>query len=312
MRVFGFRQALGSALGVDGCQEIIVVDDNSDHDEFRAIVESFGDSRIKYHKNEKNVGLFANWNRGIELAQGEFVSVLCSDDVIAPDAYSGFAAAYATDPELDVYFGSLCTFTDDPDKPTTFRTFAEGKMSSLDLMADAVINGPGFSVLSIIRRATALKHPFVSRPHSGNDWLWIYGNAAFFKLHATNRPINYWRKHPDQDAVKSQSITTDCWPLMYRLIEEQLRSAGHPLAKGAQRRAKGIILSWLLNDHVDRKGYFARLQSDESRSNHFLQAAMEMIDADWLLSGLLKSKPGSRLYYNIGRALRKTGLYPPS
>lgn len=310
MRVFGFHQALASALAVTGCQEVVVVDDNSDHDEFRTIAESFGDPRIKFHKNTKNAGLFANWNKGIELAQGEFVSVLCSDDVIEADAYERFAAAYAIDPELDVFFGSFCTFTDDPTQPTTFRTFPKGKMAPLDLMADAVIHGPGFSVLSIIRRATALKFPFLSKPHSGNDWLWIYGNAASFKLHATDRPINYWRRHADQDAAKSQSTTMDCWPLMYRLMEQQLRSAGHPLADRASRRAKGIILNWLLNDYAARNGYFPRLRGDDAKSHPFLQVAREIVDGDWVLRGLLASRPESRLHFTIGRMFRKMGFYP--
>jgi len=309
-RVFGFREALQSALNVKGCQEIVVVDDNSDHEQFRAIVDALGEDRIKYHKNEKNLGIFGNWNRGIELAQGDFVSVLCSDDVIEPDACEEFQRAYAADPAIDVFFGSFCTFTDTPDRHGTHRSFPAGKMDGLDLIADAVHNGPGFSVLSIIRRTTARRYPFVAKPHSGNDWLWIYGNASSFNLHSAGRPINYWRRHPDQDASKSQSVTTDCWPLMYQRMEQQLRAAKHPLADKARNRARGVILSWLLNDYANRANYFPRLRGSEADSNEFLRAAKEIIVRDWMLSGLLNSEKGSAFFYQLGRIARKLGYYP--
>jgi len=311
-RLFGFHEALKSALNVSGCQQIIVVDNNSDHEQFRDIVDSVNDSRIKYHRNEKNFGMFGNWNRGIELAEGEFVSILCSDDIIEQDAYNLFLNAYLTNPEVDVYFGSFCTFADSPAQMVTHRKFPDGKMAAVDLIADAVNNGPGFPVLSVIKRSTALKFPFVAVPHSGNDWLWIYGNASSFNLHAVSRPISYWRRHPDQDAAKSQSISTDCWPMMYKLMEQQLRSADHPLADKALRRAKGVILSWLLNDYETRVSYFPRLCGAEASSNCFIHAALEIIKDDWMLSGLLKSTKGSLFFYNIGRIARKSGYYPPA
>lgn len=308
-RVFGFHEALRSALNVSGCREIVVVDDNSDHNEFQEICHSFNDERIRYYKNEQNIGLFGNWNKGIELSTGEFVSVLCSDDFILPDAYTLFLKAYQEDPETDVFFGSFCTFTTSTDQIKTHRSFPEGRMNAIDLITDAVEHGPGFSVLSIIRKQAVLRFPFVAKPHSGNDWLWIYGNASSLKLYAVNRPINYWRRHADQDAAKSQSITTDCWPLMYKQMEQQLSNAGHPLKGKALRRAKGIVLSWLLNDHIRRESYFLRLNSEEAVSNYFLETAMDIIKNDWLLSRILRSAKGSSLYYHMGRIARKSNYY---
>jgi len=311
-RVFGFREALDSALAVDGCQEVLVLDDNSDHDEFRMIVEATGNPKARYIRNAENQGLFGNWNRGVQLASGEFVSVLCSDDLIAPDAFQQFAQAYRKDPHLDVFFGPFCTFSDTIESVKTKRTYPAGPMASLDLITDAVRNGPAFPVLHISRRSKLLEHPFVARPHSGNDWLWIYANATALRLHATDRPINYWRRHPDQDAVTSQAVTTDCWPLMFLKIATQLRDKRHPLEAAARRRAKGVVLSWLLNDFRSQSSYLRRLRSPDARSNLFLHAALDLIGGDWLLSKLLDAGPNERFYYNIGRVLRKIEYYPAS
>lgn len=309
-RVFGFQEALNSALAVDGCQEVLVLDDNSDHDEFRKIVEATNNPKARYLRNSENQGLFGNWNKGVQTASGEFVSILCSDDIVAPDAFQLFANAYRSDPQLDVFFGSFCTFNDSIDSAVTSRVYPKGPMSSLDLIADAVRNGPLFPVLHISRRSKLLELPFVAKPHSGNDWHWIYANATALRLHAVDKPVNYWRRHPDQDAAVSSAITTDCWPLMFLEMTRQLRDNHHPLEAAALRRAKGIVLKWLLNDHRSQESYVRRLRSPDAQSNLFLRAALELARDDWLLSRLLDAGPTDNLYYNIGRFFRKIGYYP--
>ena len=311
-RTYGFREAVESALAVKECQEIVVVDDNSDHDQFETICRSFNDIRIRYHRNEENLGLFANWNKGIRLAKGDFVSILCSDDLIGAEAFSSFLTAYRSNPSVDVFFGSFCTFTESVDDLVMLREFPKGKIQGVDLIRDVAKNGPGFPVLSIIRRSTALKLPFVSKPHSGNDWLWIYSNASALNLHAVDQPINYWRRHPDQDAVRSQSVTTDCWPLMYIRIAEQLEEVHDPYAGKALRRAKGVILTWLLNEFKVRQNYYPRLKGREGRSNRFLRTALDIIHNAWLLLRILQSEKNSTFYYNLGRVTRKAGYYPNS
>lgn len=67
--------------------ELLIVDDDSPNN-LKPIVESFHDSRIKYYRNESNLGslnVVKNWNRCLELAKGEFFVLLCDDDVLEPD-----------------------------------------------------------------------------------------------------------------------------------------------------------------------------------------------------------------------------------
>ena len=308
-RVFGFKDALESALAVDGCQEVLVLDDNSDHDEFERIVKSANNPKARYIRNAENQGLFGNWNRGVQLASGEFVSVLCSDDLMAPESFQLFAQAYRDDPQLDVFFGPFCAFRDTLDSLKTIRTYPPGPMAPLDLITDAVRNGPAFPVLHISRRSKLLELPLVARPHSGKACLWIYENASALRLHASTTPMSYWRRHPDQNAVTAQHITTDCWPMMYLAMARQLRENRHPMEAAARRRAKGVVLSWIMNDHR-RDNYVPRLRSPDAQSNQFLRCALELIRGDWLLSRLLDEPPGNRTFRNIGRVMRRTGYYP--
>lgn len=62
--------------------EIIVVDDCST-DKSYELLEHIQD--IKLIKNEQNIGQLASMLKGLELAQGQFVSFIDSDDVLMPD-----------------------------------------------------------------------------------------------------------------------------------------------------------------------------------------------------------------------------------
>ena len=61
--------------------ELIVVDDRST-DNTMQVLEQISDERLKVYRNEKNLGMAGNWNRCLELCSGEYLKLLCADDLI--------------------------------------------------------------------------------------------------------------------------------------------------------------------------------------------------------------------------------------
>lgn len=64
--------------------ELIIVDDCSD-DNTDEVVESIGEKRIKYLKNQKNCGAAISRNRALKEAKGKWIAFLDSDDLWNPD-----------------------------------------------------------------------------------------------------------------------------------------------------------------------------------------------------------------------------------
>ena len=74
------RQAIDSALIQEVPLEILVLDDCSGED-IEGIVKEYGEEpRLRYLKNEKNLGAAASRNRGVQLAFGDYVAFLDADD----------------------------------------------------------------------------------------------------------------------------------------------------------------------------------------------------------------------------------------
>jgi glycosyltransferase involved in cell wall biosynthesis len=77
--------------------ELIVIDDGST-DETSAIVEGFGDRRIKYLPLPRNTGAGAARNVGIRAARGEFLAFQDSDDEWLPSKLSRQMSAFECGP----------------------------------------------------------------------------------------------------------------------------------------------------------------------------------------------------------------------
>ncbi|MDD2337894.1 MAG: glycosyltransferase, partial [Geobacteraceae bacterium] len=78
------REAVESILGQTFADfEFLIIDDGSTDDSC-AIVESYGDPRIRLITNGKNLGVTATLNRGIKLGRGEYIARMDCDDISLP------------------------------------------------------------------------------------------------------------------------------------------------------------------------------------------------------------------------------------
>jgi len=78
------RGAVESILGQTYSNfEFLIVDDGST-DESLEICRGFRDPRIRLEENGRNLGLIATLNRGLDLAEGDYIARMDSDDVSFP------------------------------------------------------------------------------------------------------------------------------------------------------------------------------------------------------------------------------------
>ena len=59
--------------------------DDASPDDTAGVVTGYRDPRVRFVRNETNVGVQRNWNRCLELARGRYFKLLPQDDLIAPE-----------------------------------------------------------------------------------------------------------------------------------------------------------------------------------------------------------------------------------
>lgn len=101
--------------------EIIVVDDASP-DATAAVVAGFSDPRIRYYRNEKNLGVPANIEHVVSLARGEFWMLLEDHDVLDPTYLEETLGVMLRHPTVGFVVSGLITI-DQEGHPT--RRFVE-------------------------------------------------------------------------------------------------------------------------------------------------------------------------------------------
>lgn len=84
------REAIASAINQDALipMEDVVVDNETDPEmaaQVDEIVREFGAPNLRLFRNEQNLGMFGNWNRCVELARGQWLTILNDDDLLMPE-----------------------------------------------------------------------------------------------------------------------------------------------------------------------------------------------------------------------------------
>ncbi|MEN1729199.1 MAG: glycosyltransferase family A protein, partial [Pseudomonadota bacterium] len=87
--------------------EVLVVDDGST-DRTPERVEAYSDPRVRLARSESNQGIPASRNRGLELARGEYIALLDSDDYSYPERLGVEVDFLDAHPDI-VQVGSGCT-----------------------------------------------------------------------------------------------------------------------------------------------------------------------------------------------------------
>ncbi len=72
--------------------EFIVLDDCPEDTAAEAVIRSYDDTRLRYCRNEKNLGIAGSRNKLIDMAGGEYLAIFDHDDVSVPERLEKEAA----------------------------------------------------------------------------------------------------------------------------------------------------------------------------------------------------------------------------
>ena len=82
--------------------EYLILNDSPDNTKLDEIVASYGDLRIRYERNEQNMGITPSRNKLLQMAEGEYIAIFDHDDISDPTRLEKQVAYLDAHPEVGV------------------------------------------------------------------------------------------------------------------------------------------------------------------------------------------------------------------
>ena len=101
------ENALKSAISNTFDNIEVIVSDNNSQDNTSEIVEKFKDKRIRYNKNETNIGANLNIIHTVEIAMGDYILFLSDEDLINENGLLAILNTISKYKNATVIFGSI-------------------------------------------------------------------------------------------------------------------------------------------------------------------------------------------------------------
>lgn len=101
--------------------EFLIIDDGST-DNSVDLIKSFNDSRIVFIKNNENIGLIKTLNKGLDLANGEYIARMDQDDISYPERLSKQVHFMDKNPDCGVCGSWIRTFGDVKNQTIKYET----------------------------------------------------------------------------------------------------------------------------------------------------------------------------------------------
>ena len=197
----------------------IVISDNCSTDDTPAVVARFKDARIRYYRNESNLGPFGNMNRLLELARGDYVNIAHDDDLYAPEFLSRGAELLDQHPNVGMVHCAVRQI----DETGTVRRIVRAYPSTrvLERKKEFVRYLAGHNVCCstvMARRKLYLQTGGFDPEHICADFLMWIRLALLADLAYVAEPLADMRVHP---VTVTNSLDPDTWYREFVAIQQE-------------------------------------------------------------------------------------------
>lgn len=192
----------------------LIISDNASTDGTEEICRGLAktDMRIRYYRNETNLGAAFNFNRVFELAVGEYFKWAAHDDICASDFLSKCVEALDQDRSVVLSF-SRVRFIDEYGKILNTKCIELNKVCSdkpQGRFAEVVLTEHGYVEIWGLMRSDVLKKTALIGNFYGSDRTLLAQMSLLGRFHRVPKYLFYLRDHPERSVKKAQ-CSRQCW-----------------------------------------------------------------------------------------------------
>lgn len=192
------RDAINSVLvqapSAEGMQ-IEVIDDCSTDGDIEALVNEFGEGRVGFFRQPKNVGSLRNFATCINRAKGRLIHILHGDDTVKPGFYQEINSLFENYPDIGAAFTG-CTNFDEKSVPKWDYPIILDKSGIIDSFLLKSAEKILLQASSIVVKRSVYEHlgSFFG-VHYGEDWEMWTRIAAHYEVAYSPKSLANYRVH---------------------------------------------------------------------------------------------------------------------
>jgi len=313
-------ECLNSILGQTyGDLEILIMDDCSP-DNTEEIARSFHDPRVRYIRNQNNLGHLQNYNKGIALSQGKYIWLISADDRLCkPYLLQRYIRVMENNPRV----GYACCPAIKLERG--IETGVEGRLESKDTTFDGttllakLLKGNRIPAASGMVRRTCYdrcgQFP-LDLPYAGDWYLWclfaLHYDVAYFAEPMVNyrahelSMTNYLLNHRLTPALEEGHT------VLWR-IRDQARQIGHAgVVKQCTARLVRLYGAHIIGGVFENQLY---RMSEEELESSLNRASVTLPEANWIRARIWMAAGDCSFKLNdvtnAGRYYRRALQYHP-
>lgn len=238
------REAIESVLAQTvEAWELVVVDDRGP-EPAQDLVAEYADPRVRYVRNEANLGLAGNWNECVRQASAPLVTVLHGDDRLLPDYAARVLAAADEHPEVTALFTDALVIGPDGEPTSTLADKVKSRMprrrddhvlSGDDDLAGLLAGNYIVCPTLCLRRELVGPAPFDASLRFVPDWeLTTRVLMQGGRLLALRTPLLEYRRHGGSE-TSQQTLDSSRFVEEIAFLRRRAEEAG---AQGLERSAR--------------------------------------------------------------------------
>lgn len=193
--------------------EFLILNDSPDNKEIEKIVLEYAkqDKRIKYSKNDKNMGITPSRNKLLKMAKGEYLAIFDHDDISVPTRLEQEVTYLDANPDIGVVSGWLQCFGSN-------QNVIKNPETDLDIKVSLMDNCYIAHTASMIRKSILIENnieyeSFYSPAEDYCLWLRLMNVTYFYNLQTVlvkyrcdaNQTTN--TKHKEMDSAHDALVT---------------------------------------------------------------------------------------------------------
>jgi glycosyltransferase involved in cell wall biosynthesis len=244
------HEAIDSILGQTYEDFELLLFDNASTDSTEAICRGYAkaDSRVRYVRNDRNIGAAPNFNRSFHHAAGEYFKWAAADDVCAPRFVERCVEVLDRDPSAILSYSKVAVIDE------------RGRhLKDYDFMLDGAANPPArrfgrqitghqcYEIFGLFRASALRKTPLIGT-FAGGDAALLLELCLRGRFIEIPEVLFYSRAHPEQStALRRNARTFAAWfdprwkgkiifPY-WRLLNEYIRIVHNAPLRGGERLA---------------------------------------------------------------------------